>query len=112
MHEWALTRRLLQLIEGEARARRLTRVSRVRLRGALTPAECDSVRFNFLALARGTIAHEAELEIESHPVSARCPACGGEALMLDHHQPCPHCAMPTLAPVEGELLSIIEMTAL
>lgn len=111
MHEWGLARRLLQLIEDEARARRLTRVGRVRLCGALNPAECETLRFNFLAAARGTVAEQAELEIESRPVQGRCPACGCEVPMSDHHQPCPRCRMQILAPVDGNLLRIVELAA-
>lgn len=111
MHEWGLGRRLLQLIEAEARARQLTHVARVRLSGAMNPAQCAALRFNFRAAAHGTIAHHAELEIESRTVRGRCPGCGCEAPMSDHHQPCPACRLQALMPLDGELLRIVELTA-
>jgi len=111
MHEWGLTRRLLQLVEDEAKALRLTRISRVRLCGAMNPAEFDTLRVNFLAAARGTVAQEAELEIESCPVPGRCPACGCETLIRDHHQRCPRCGGEPLVALGDELLRIVELTA-
>jgi len=111
MHEWHLTRRLLQLVEDEAKALRLTRISRVRLRGALNAAEAEILRINFLAVARGTVAQGAALEIESCAVPGRCPACGCAAPLRDHHQRCPRCGGEPLVALGDELLRIVELTA-
>jgi len=112
MHEWGLTRRLLKLIEDEARARQLTRVNRVRLEtGALSAAEREALRFNFLTAARGTVAQDAELDIDECPAQALCPACLAEVMMTHHDQACPHCNAAPLTPLDGEALRITELVA-
>jgi hydrogenase nickel incorporation protein HypA/HybF len=112
VHEWGLARRLLKIIETEAEARRLTRVSRVRLEtGALSDAERESLRFNFAAVARGTVADRAELDIVERPVTARCPACSAEVALTSHDQACPRCGARPLIPGETETLRVTELVA-
>jgi hydrogenase nickel incorporation protein HypA/HybF len=112
MHEWGLARRLLRLIEDEARVRRLTGLKRVRLEtGMLDAAEREALRFNFKTAAQGTIAQDAELDIIEYPAKAICPACLAEVLMIDHDQACPHCQTSPLTPLDGETLRITELVA-
>ena len=112
MHEWGLTRRLLTLIEDEAQARHLTRVSRVRVEtGALNAAEREALRFNFETAARGTVADAAQLDIVEHPAQAICPACLREVMMTHHDQACPYCQAGPLTPVDAEALRITELVA-
>ena len=112
MHEWGLARRLLKLIEDEARTRRLNRVSRVRVEtGALDAAEREALRFNFETAARGTVAEAAELDIVEHPARAICPACLREVMMTFHDQACPYCQAQPLTPVDAEALRITELVA-
>ena len=112
MHERGLTRRLLRVVEEEARARQLTRVKRVRLEtGVLSETERDTVRFNFKTAAYGTVAQDAELDFDEHPVKAICPACLTEALMTCHDQACASCQAWPLSPVDGETFRITELVA-
>ena len=112
MHEWGLARRLLKLIEDEARTRCLTRVSRVRVEtGALGAAEREALRFNFETAARGTVAEAAELDIVEHSVRAICPACLRQVMMTHHDQACPYCQAQPLTPVDAESLRITELVA-
>jgi hydrogenase nickel incorporation protein HypA/HybF len=112
MHEWGLTRRLLKLIEDEAQAQCLTRVSRVRLEtGALNAAERESLRFNFATAARGTVAEDAVLDIVEAPVKALCPNCLSEVMITGHDQACPHCQTQALTPLDGETVRITELVA-
>ena len=110
MHEWGLARRLVTLVEDEARTRQLTRLIRVRLEtGMLGAAEREALRFNFKTAARGTIAQDAELDIVERPAEAMCPACLAQVLMVDHDQACPHCRTSPLTPLDGETLRITEL---
>jgi hydrogenase nickel incorporation protein HypA/HybF len=112
MHEWGLARRLLKIIEEEAGARRLTRVSRVHLEtGALSDAERESLRFNFAAAARGTVAERAVLDIVERPVSAMCPACSSEVKLTSHEQACPRCGARPLISLDTETLRVTELVA-
>jgi len=112
MHEWGLTRRLLKLIEDEAQARCLTRVSRVRLEtGALNADECEALRFNFATAARGTVAEDAVLDIVAVPVKALCPGCLREVTITGHEQACPHCQGQALTPLHGDSVRITELVA-
>lgn len=112
MHEWGLSRRLLEFVENEARARRLTRVSRIRLETAvLHAAEREALRFNFHAAAQGTVAQDAELDIEIRPARALCPGCLAEVEITQADQTCPHCGAQALTPLDGEVLRITELVA-
>ncbi|MEJ2565708.1 MAG: hydrogenase maturation nickel metallochaperone HypA [Gammaproteobacteria bacterium] len=112
MHEWGLARRLLALIEDEAQARHLTKVSRVRLEtGALSAAEREALCFNFETAARGTVAEAAELDIVEQAAEAMCPVCLSKVAMTHHDQACPHCQARPLTPLVGETLRITELVA-
>ena len=113
MHEWGLTRRLIKLVQDEARTRRVTRVTRVCLEtGALSAAGREALRFNFETAARGTIAEDAELDIVECPAKALCPACLSEVITTQPDQACPHCQARPLTPLEDEgTLRITELVA-
>lgn len=112
MHELGVTRRLVKLVEDEARARRLTRVKRVRLElGALAGIEDEALRFNFRAAAQGTVAQDAELDIVSCPDRAWCPQCRAEIMVASRDQPCPACKSWPLTPLDHEALRITELVA-
>ena len=56
-----------------------TRVSRIVLRvGTLAGVDLDALRFAYEALAPGSIAADAELEIESVTALAHCAGCGAD----------------------------------
>lgn len=113
MHEMGLTRRLVKLVEDEARARHLTRIKRVRVElGALAGIEDEALRFNFRAAALGTIAHEAELEIVTRPDRAWCPQCHAEVDVINHIQACPVCKSQPLTPLDREALRVTELVAM
>ena len=110
MHEWGLARRLVTLVEDEARTRQLTRLIRVRLEtGMLGAAEREDLRLNFKTAARGTMVQDAELDIVESPAESMCPACLAQVLMVDHDQACPHCRTSPLTPLDGETLRITEL---
>ncbi len=69
----------LDAIRHEAGKHGATRVSRIVLRiGALSGVDCEALRFAYDALAPGSIAAGATLEIEAVPARVRCAACGTE----------------------------------
>ncbi len=112
MHEWGLAQRILKQIEDEAQARRLTRISRVRVEtAALNAAECEALRFNFESAARDSIAEDAVLDIVAGPGQALCPVCLSEVTIADHHQPCPRCGAQPLTMLHADSVRITELVA-
>lgn len=102
MHESSLARKILEaVLEGAAKAN----ASRVRVvRGSVAEAErlsSESISLHFRALAWGTVAEDAVLELSVHHLEARCLTCGAKYLPQHHLLACPHCAS-----VDGELVGL------
>lgn len=78
MHEFAITRSLLQQVVAETRGRG-GRITRIRLKvGESAGVVPDCVRFYFDQMKEGTAAENAELEFERVPLVLKCPRCGAE----------------------------------
>jgi len=92
MHESALTEDLFEHVLAHAREANASRVTRVKVTiGALSDATAESIQFYFDSLSPGTPAEEAQLEFESQPGTAKCPACGNEFEIEDVYAACPAC---------------------
>jgi hydrogenase nickel incorporation protein HypA/HybF len=92
MHESALAKRILEVVlerSGSAAARAVRAV-----RGWIAETEAlspESIAFHFAALARGTPAEGARLELQLIHVEARCRACGTRYAPEHHVLLCPGC---------------------
>lgn len=79
MHEFSITRSLLDQVLAEAEKHGAKRISRIRLllgeSGSVVP---DCVRFYFDQLKKDTAAAKAQLEFKTVPLRIRCPKCGAE----------------------------------
>jgi hydrogenase nickel incorporation protein HypA/HybF len=92
MHEASLMHDVLGLAAEHARQAGSNRIRRIRLRvGTMAGAVPDALRFAFEALAPGTPAAGATLEIDLVPVSCHCPACGEHFAPDDFPYQCPQC---------------------
>lgn len=100
MHESSLARQLLRAVLERASAAGAKRVLRVQGWVAETEALAPgAIDFHFTALARGTAAQDARLDLKLTHVRARCKGCG-EVYAPEHHLTlCPSCGA-----VEAELL--------
>jgi hydrogenase nickel incorporation protein HypA/HybF len=79
MHEVGIMASALDSIRQEAGKHGATSVSRIVLRiGSLAGVDCEALRFAYEALAPGSIAAGALLEIEAVPARARCAPCAAE----------------------------------
>lgn len=96
MHELALAQSILEIGEEEARKRPTAGIRRIRVRlGEFTGVVPEALEFSFQVAKQGTLAENAELEIERVPLQARCPACGGTAWpTMDLCLICPACSVP------------------
>jgi hydrogenase nickel incorporation protein HypA/HybF len=93
MHELGLMESTLSLVQEHARRNNATRVHRIVLRvGALAGVDPEALRFAFSAVAPGTIAADAALEIDAVPAIAHCAACDSDfSAGPDFICTCPRC---------------------
>ncbi|MEJ2374104.1 MAG: hydrogenase maturation nickel metallochaperone HypA [Pseudolabrys sp.] len=103
MHELAITRNIVELVEEAAEGRK---VSRVTLEvGKLSGVMCEAVAFCFPEVARGTPAEAAQLDIREIDGSARCEVCATEFATSDMLTPCP-CGSLRFQQLTGEELNL------
>jgi hydrogenase nickel incorporation protein HypA/HybF len=100
MHESSLARELLALALKSALPGERVRA----LRGRLAETESldpQAIAWNFAALARGTAAEGAVLDLRTEHLRATCAACGAVYQPEHHVLLCPGCG-GTNAEVEGQ----------
>jgi len=93
MHESSLAKKILRAVLDEAAREKVARI-RV-IRGSIAETErlsLDSIALHFQALAHGTVAEGATLELAVRHVEARCLACGASYRPEHHVVVCPSCA--------------------
>ena len=92
MHELALSQSIVDLVVGCARKEGVHAVTRVVVEvGTAACVEPDALRFCFDIVAADTLAHGAELAIETIALQARCRGCACEFAPASLVSPCPHC---------------------
>lgn len=112
MHEMALCESIVEIIAGEAAKQGFTRVEKVRLEiGALSHVEPDAMSFCFEAVARGTLADGAELEILRPTGEAWCLDCEKTVSVSARYDPCPICGGRMLQITGGEQMRIKDLEA-
>jgi hydrogenase nickel incorporation protein HypA/HybF len=110
MHEVSLIENILALVEQEQARHAFTRVRSIRLKvGALGCADPQALRFCFDAVATGTIAHGARLEIEIVPGEGWCADCRGRVPLEDRFGGCPVCAGGRVRMTGGDVLRLAGM---
>lgn len=107
MHELAVAREIIEIVQGEMERRGLRRIEAVALRiGALTGINADALTFGFEASVADTPLEGAQLIIEALPVRALCHACRKESEIEAFLFLCPQCGSSDLEIVQGEELDI------
>jgi hydrogenase nickel incorporation protein HypA/HybF len=106
----ALTESLVEIACEEARKQSASRVIRVRLAvGELSHAEPEALTFCFAAVAAGTLAEGAELEIERTPGSGWCLDCGKSVALAERFSACPECGKYRVRMTAGDEMKIREL---
>ena len=96
MHELSIMDSALNLALDQAQKAGATRVHVIRLRiGTLSGVVPEALQFAFEALAPGTLADGAALDIENVPARFWCPACTREFRSDDFFGECPDCHRPS-----------------
>jgi hydrogenase nickel incorporation protein HypA/HybF len=110
MHEVSLVESILGMIEDERRKQDFGRVRSIRLHvGALGCVEPQALRFCFEAVARGTIADGAVLDIETIAGVGFCGRCDCSVPMTERFDACPLCGYGPLRITAGKDLRLADM---
>ncbi|KPV39999.1 hydrogenase nickel incorporation protein HypA [Thiohalorhabdus denitrificans] len=110
MHEMALCEYVLQVLEEESGRQGYVRVERVRLEvGALSCVEKEALRFSFEAVARGSLAEGARLELRDAPGQGWCGMCEETVTLRSLADPCPRCGGFELTLTRGLGLRIKDL---
>ena len=110
MHELALSKSVLRIVEEEAAVHHFTRVKSIRLEiGALSCVEPEALNFSFDAVKRGTVADGAALEILVQPGEAWCWDCTQLATIARRGEPCPRCGGYRLDVRGGDAMRVKEL---
>jgi hydrogenase nickel incorporation protein HypA/HybF len=96
MHELSIMESALSAAEDSARTAGAKRVHVIRLRiGALSGVVPEALQFAFEALAPGTLAEGARLDIEDVAARFWCAGCSREFESEDLFAECPVCRVPS-----------------
>lgn len=102
MHELAITKSMIDLIDAEAEKKCFDKVLGIKLRiGEYSGLVPECIREFFTIAAAGTISEGAELEIESIPAAFRCLDCGYEGPVDRRSACCPDCRSTAIRMTSG-----------
>ncbi len=110
MHEMAIAEGVLEIVESTARDNSAKRVSAIWVElGALSAVEPQALAFCFDAVARGSVAEGAALEIVALPGEAWCLPCGASVEVVRRADPCPRCGSYQLQVLRGDEMRVREI---
>lgn len=110
MHEMSIAESLVDMIEDEARRDGFTRVTRMGVKlGALGHVEPAALLFCFDAVACGTIAEGASLEVETVAGTGWCPHCRCSVSIAQRYDICPQCGQSHVEMTAGDELRLSEL---
>jgi hydrogenase nickel incorporation protein HypA/HybF len=104
VHELSIAESVVEIVERHAAGRR---VAKVELKvGHLRQVVPEALAFAFELVARGTVAEDAELELEEVPAAGRCRTCGEETPLPDFPLACRRCGGLDVEVTRGEELLV------
>lgn len=110
MHETSIAQELAQIVIRVARENELKEVTKVNLQfGELIQVVPDIMRFVFSETVRGTIAENAEIEIEILPILLHCNQCRNTFVVRDLDFHCNECSSADLRIIRGKEMLIKSM---
>ena len=102
MHELALTRSLIDLVERESKNQGFNKALEIRLKlGEYSGVIPDYILDLFPYASKGTAAEGAALVFETVPARFVCPDCGYEGAVDRHEARCPGCGGTALKMTQG-----------
>ncbi len=110
MHEMSLCEGMRQVIEEQAHAHNVARITRVRVEiGRFAGVEVDALHFAWDVVMRGSAAEGAELVTLELPGRALCYDCMKEVEIENRLDPCPSCGGGKLMPQGGDEMRIKDL---
>ncbi|MEM6677594.1 MAG: hydrogenase maturation nickel metallochaperone HypA [Pseudomonadota bacterium] len=110
MHEMSLCEGIREVVEAQAAAHDVNRITRVRVEiGRFAGVEKPALAFAFEVVMRGSVADGATLEMIDLPGRASCFDCGHEGEIDDRLAPCPRCGGGRLMPTGGDEMRIKDL---
>jgi hydrogenase nickel incorporation protein HypA/HybF len=110
MHELSICLALMKQVERIADEHGARRVERIVLQiGPLSGVEPALLRRAYPLAATGTVAEDAELEIETGPVVVQCTRCDSETEVLPNRLLCGHCGDFRTRVIRGEEMLLQSM---
>jgi hydrogenase nickel incorporation protein HypA/HybF len=107
MHEMSICLSVVEALKEQAKVHSYSRVKAVWLEiGPLSGVEPESLLFCFDAVAQGTLAEGAKLEIVQTPVVAWCMTCSKNVNLESRFDGCPECGGRQLQITGGNELRI------
>ena len=114
MHELSVCLALLEEVKRVAAENNASGVARIVVKvGPLSGVEADLLRNAYPLAAAGTLAENAELEIEPAEIVVRCSQCGAESAATPNKLLCGECGDYRTNLVSGDemVLTRVEMTS-
>jgi len=103
MHELSVCQSLLEEVQRIARENGAASVTRIVLKvGPLSGVEPDLLRNAYPLAAAGTVAKDAELDIELADIVVSCNQCGSESPATVNRLLCAHCGDYRTRLVSGD----------
>ena len=110
MHELALARSLIELIDHHAAEHGADAVERIHVRLGVLSAVTRALYVSFEAAARGTRCEQAELHIEEVTLTVRCDVCNDvKTPSGPYNFRCPDCGHPTPTLVTGREMQLVSI---
>jgi len=107
MHEMAIAQGILDIVLEAAAGNAAETVVRIKLQvGEMTEVEPEALTFCFAALAAGTAAAAAQLDVEVMPLIGRCRDCGREFKVERFRFLCPECGSAGVEIISGRELRV------
>ena len=92
MHELALAEEVLDIAQRQAAEHSLSRIDTIKLRiGALSCVEPEALRWALESTLQGTLAENADIELQITPGEGECGSCGHTFAVTELPTPCPAC---------------------
>ena len=110
MHELALARSLIEMVDDYALAHGASRVARIHVRLGVQSALTRALYVSFRAASRGTRSEGATLDIEEVPLTVYCRVCDGvKTPSGPYNFRCSECGHATPEVVTGREMQLVSI---
>jgi hydrogenase nickel incorporation protein HypA/HybF len=110
MHELAICQALVTQVESIAHEHSAVRVVSIVIgMGALSGVEAQLLRHAYPVASAGTVAEDAQLEIEDLPIRVKCGQCGEESTVTPNKLLCRHCGDWRTTLISGDELMLMRV---